>query len=63
MILKNKANLADGQIDAMQAITMIYGDFNGRRQRKNKAKQSQFVLFTAENAEFLIYKYLSKCNL
>jgi len=70
MILKNKANLANSQIDAMQAITMVYGDFNGRRLWKNKAnlslrEQTQFVLFTAGNAElaeFLICKDLSQCN-
>jgi len=25
--LKNKANLPDGQIDTILAITMVYGDF------------------------------------
>jgi len=30
---------------------MVYGDFNGPGRRKNKAKQSQFGYFTAENAE------------
>jgi len=36
-ILQNKANLPDRQIGAMSAIAMIYGDFGGWRQRKNKA--------------------------
>jgi len=39
LILKNKANLPDKQIDLISAIAMIYGDFGRLKQRKNKANR------------------------
>jgi hypothetical protein len=36
-IMQNKANLSEGKINAKSVIAIIYGDFNGFRQRKNKA--------------------------
>jgi hypothetical protein len=35
--MQNKANLSEGKINAKSVIAIIYGDFNGFRQRKNKA--------------------------
>jgi len=40
--LKKQTQFAGGQNGVIQAITMVYGDFNDCWQRKNKAKQSQF---------------------
>ena len=41
--LKKQSQFAGGQIDRMLVITRVYGDLDNLRQRKNKAKQSQFV--------------------
>ena len=40
MLLKNKANLLKGEIDANLVLTRSYGDFHGIRRRK----KSQFRL-------------------
>jgi hypothetical protein len=44
--LKKQSQFLDGQYGTMLIITMTYGDFNGWKRRKNKAKQSQFVRST-----------------
>ena len=48
---KNKANLWYGEIDASSYLKGRYGNNPACRARKNKANQSQFGYFTAENAE------------
>jgi len=40
--LKKQSQFAGSQIDGMLVITMAYGDLDDLRQRKNKAKQSQY---------------------
>ena len=40
--MKKQSQFIEGQNNATSLQAMIYGDFNGRRLRKNKAKQTQF---------------------
>jgi len=39
--LKKQSQFFKGQNDVKSMLTIVYGDFNGPRQLKNKAKQSQ----------------------
>jgi len=52
--LKKQSQFAEGQNGVMPVISMFYGDFGLRGQRKNKAKQSQskHVLSAVEWANF-----------
>ena len=61
----NKPNSLKAQINANSLVIKDYENRWQRRVRKNKANQSQFVFFTAENAEFaefLLIKDLCQCN-
>ncbi|MGB2864435.1 MAG: hypothetical protein WBC05_13995, partial [Sedimentisphaerales bacterium] len=40
--LKKQSQFPKGQNDVKSILIMGYGDFDGSRQRKNKAKQTQF---------------------
>ena len=41
--LKKQTQFSNGQIGVKLIMIMVCGDSNGLRQRKNKAKQSQFL--------------------
>jgi len=42
-VLKKQTQFLQGQNDVKSVLIMVYGDFNGPRRRKNKAKQSQYA--------------------
>jgi len=52
IIMQNKANFREGQMSVISYHTKGYENLGVCRLGKNKAKQSQFVFMTAENAEY-----------
>jgi len=50
--MQNKANLLKVKMNVSTLIARNYENGRLRRGRENKPKQSQFLFFTAENAEF-----------
>ena len=50
--MQNKANFRKAQMNVSSIITKDYESKPACRGRENKPNQSQFLFFTAENAEF-----------
>ena len=48
--LKKQSQFLGGQNDVKSILIMVYENLDGWMQQKNKANQSQFGYFTAENA-------------
>jgi hypothetical protein len=46
--LKKQSQFIGGHNDVKSVLTMVYGDFNGKGQLKNKAKQSQSFDFAQD---------------
>ena len=64
-IMQNKPNFRKGQMSINIFTTKDYENQLIWRLRESKPNQSQFVFFTAENAEFaelLLFKDLCQCN-
>jgi hypothetical protein len=64
-IMQNKANFRKGQMTVSPYNTKVYENICVCRVPKNKPNQSQFVFFSAENAELaelLLLKDLCQCN-
>ena len=54
--LKKQSQFSNGQNDVKSILIMVYGDFDGPRRRKNKAKQTQFSYFpVAKPAKHALY--------
>jgi len=64
-IMQNKPNFRKAKMNANDFSQKDYENKSRLRTRKNKPKQTQFVFFTAETAEFadlLLFEDLCQCN-
>jgi len=63
--MQNKANFQKAQMNVNLLSTKDYENESAFRVQETKANQTQFVFFTAENAEFaeiLLSENLCQCN-
>ena len=63
--MQNKPNFRKAKTNANDFSQKDYENKSRLRTRKNKPKQTQFVFFTAETAEFadlLLFEDLCQCN-